>query len=54
MGNAAIRTEGLRKRGWAEGTWPARHTLPPAIAWPLLITAIFLPLSVRRYRGLSW
>jgi ABC transporter DrrB family efflux protein len=39
--------------GWADGTWPARHALPLAVAWPLLITAVFLPLSVRRYRRLS-
>jgi hypothetical protein len=24
-----------------------------AVAWPLLLVAIFLPLSVRRYRNLS-
>ena len=39
--------------GWAEGTWPARHALPLALAWPLVITAVFLPLSVRRYRRLG-
>jgi ABC transporter DrrB family efflux protein len=39
--------------GWAEDTWPARHALPLAVAWPLLITAVFLPLSVRRYRRLG-
>jgi ABC-2 type transport system permease protein len=39
--------------GWADGSWPARHALPLAIAWPLLITAVFLPLSVRRYRRLD-
>jgi hypothetical protein len=39
--------------GWAEGTWPARHALTLALAWPVLITAVFLPLPVRRYRRLG-
>lgn len=39
--------------GWADGSWPAHHALALAIAWPALITAIFLPLSVRRYRRLN-
>jgi len=34
-------------------SWIARHGVEMAIAWPLLLVAIFLPLSVRRYRGLS-
>ncbi|MFC5747818.1 ABC transporter permease [Actinomadura rugatobispora] len=32
------------------GSWAAEHALPMAVAWPLLIVAVFLPLSVRRYR----
>ncbi|RJL27124.1 ABC transporter permease [Bailinhaonella thermotolerans] len=35
------------------GSWPAAHALELALAWPLLITAIFLPLAVRRYRRLD-
>jgi ABC-type polysaccharide/polyol phosphate export permease len=31
----------------------AENSLLLALAWPVLIVAIFLPLSVRRYRGLS-
>jgi ABC-2 type transport system permease protein len=39
--------------GWPPGSWPAEHALELALAWPLLITAVFLPLCVRRYRALS-
>ncbi|WP_051712756.1 ABC transporter permease [Spirillospora albida] len=31
-------------------SWAAGHGLLMALAWPLAITAVFLPLSVRRYR----
>ena len=31
-------------------SWAAEHGLAMALAWPLVITAVFLPLSVRRYR----
>jgi ABC-2 type transport system permease protein len=34
-------------------TWPAQHPVLLAIAWPLAITAVLLPLTARRYRGLS-
>ncbi|GAA5068088.1 ABC-type multidrug transport system permease subunit [Thermocatellispora tengchongensis] len=34
-------------------SWAAANALPLALAWPLLLTAIFFPLSVRRYRRLS-
>ncbi|WP_425582072.1 ABC transporter permease [Streptosporangium fragile] len=39
--------------GLAGQSWPAQHALELAIAWPLLIIVIFLPLSVRRYRRLN-
>ncbi|REE95281.1 ABC transporter permease [Thermomonospora umbrina] len=39
--------------GWEGGSWAADHALPLAIAWPLVLTAVFFPLSVRRYRRLS-
>jgi ABC-2 type transport system permease protein len=38
--------------GWGGDTWIAQHAILMAIAWPLLLTAVFLPLSVRRYRRL--
>lgn len=34
-------------------TWIEDHALPMAVVWPLLITAVFLPLAVRKYRNLS-
>jgi ABC-2 type transport system permease protein len=33
-------------------SWVAQHALLLAIIWPLLLMAIFVPLSVRRYRRL--
>jgi ABC-2 type transport system permease protein len=39
--------------GWGGDSWIAQHGLLMAIAWPLLLIASFLPLSVRRYRQLS-
>lgn len=38
--------------GWGGDSWIAQHSLLMAVVWPLLITAIFFPLSVRRYRRL--
>jgi len=37
----------------ADAPWVVRNALPLAIAWPLLIVAVFLPLSARRYQRLS-
>ncbi|GLZ34143.1 transport permease protein [Lentzea sp. NBRC 105346] len=34
-------------------SWAAQHAVLLAIVWPLLLVAIFWPLSVRRYRDLS-
>jgi ABC-type multidrug transport system permease subunit len=39
--------------GWSAGTWPSTHAQLLAVAWPLLLLAVFVPLSVRRYRRLS-
>ncbi|MCO5971181.1 ABC transporter permease [Actinoallomurus soli] len=39
--------------GWGGGSWAARHSLLLAVLWPMLITFVFLPLSVRRFRRLS-
>jgi ABC-2 type transport system permease protein len=39
--------------GRTGGYWAADHSTLLAIVWPLLITAIFLPLAVRRWRDLS-
>ena len=35
------------------GSWIVQHSLPMAVAWPLLILAICAPLAVWRYRRLG-
>jgi ABC-2 type transport system permease protein len=39
--------------GWGGETWAARNALLMAVLWPMVIFAVFFPLSVRRYRRLS-
>ncbi|GIG89812.1 ABC transporter permease [Plantactinospora endophytica] len=39
--------------GWGGGSWLGRYAVPLALGWPILLTAIFLPLSVRLYRRLD-
>ena len=39
--------------GWQGSAWIAQNAPLLALLWPLLITAIFLPLSVRKFRRLS-
>jgi ABC-type multidrug transport system permease subunit len=39
--------------GMAGPSWAAQHYTLLAVVWPLVLLAIFLPLSVRRYRRLS-
>ena len=39
--------------GWGGESWAARNALALAVIWPVVIFAIFFPLSVRRYRGLG-
>ncbi|XTP11117.1 ABC transporter permease [Streptomyces albus subsp. chlorinus] len=34
---------------WGGGTWAAEHAWLLALAWPLLLLAVFFPLAVRRY-----
>jgi ABC-2 type transport system permease protein len=35
------------------GAWPENNALLAALVWPLVITAIFLPLGVRRFKNLG-
>ncbi|URN16575.1 ABC transporter permease, partial [Streptomyces sudanensis] len=37
----------------SDGSWIQEHALVMAVVWPLAITAVCLPLAVRRFRGLS-
>jgi ABC transporter DrrB family efflux protein len=39
--------------GWGGGSWIAQHGLLMAAVWPIVITGIFFPLSVRRYHRMS-
>jgi ABC-2 type transport system permease protein len=37
---------------WGGDSWAAQHPLLLAALWPVLLVAVFFPLSVRAYRGL--
>ncbi|MEU2788885.1 ABC transporter permease [Streptomyces sp. NPDC007100] len=39
--------------GTSGGSWIEEHALPMAVVWPLVLTAVFLPLAVRRFQRLS-
>lgn len=39
--------------GMGGDSWAADHPVLLAVLWPVVIVAIFLPLSVRKYRALS-
>jgi ABC-2 type transport system permease protein len=38
---------------WGGGSWVADNALLMAVVWPVLLIAIFFPLSVRRFQRLS-
>ncbi|GAA0595662.1 MULTISPECIES: ABC transporter permease [Actinomadura] len=39
--------------GQAGTSWAAQHSVLMAVVWPLVIAAVFIPLSVRRYRAMG-
>jgi ABC transporter DrrB family efflux protein len=39
--------------GWGGVSWADQHAVLLAVAWPLLILAVFLPLAVHRWQRLS-
>jgi ABC-2 type transport system permease protein len=39
--------------GWQAGSCISEHAILMALVWPMLLVAIFLPLSVRTYRRLN-
>jgi ABC-type multidrug transport system permease subunit len=39
--------------GWGGDPWVAQHAVVLALVWPVLLTAVFFPLSVRHYRRLN-
>ncbi len=50
---AAAARELFGDPGWGGGSWVTEHAVVAAALWPLLILAVFAPLSVRRYREMS-
>ena len=50
---AAATRELFGNPGWGGDTWVAEHALAMAVVWPLVLLAVFVPLSVRRYQRLS-
>jgi ABC-2 type transport system permease protein len=38
---------------WGDGSWVGEHAMLMAVVWPVLLIAIFFPLSVRRFQRLS-
>lgn len=38
---------------WGGGSWVEQHAVLMAVVWPVVLTAIFFPLSVRRFQQLS-
>ncbi len=49
---AAVR-ELFGNPGWPVDSWVAEHAVAMAVVWPLLIIAVFAPLSVRRFQRMS-
>ncbi|MDT0341789.1 ABC transporter permease [Streptomyces litchfieldiae] len=50
----AVRELFANPAGWESGSWAAEHAIALAVAWPLVLLAVFVPLAVGRYtRGLS-
>lgn len=50
---AAAARELFGNPGWGGESWAAQHPVVLAMLWPLVIVAVFVPLSVRRYRNLG-
>ena len=46
-------TRELFGNGSADGSWIASHAVLMAVVWPVVLSAIFFPLSVRRFQRLS-
>jgi ABC-2 type transport system permease protein len=49
---SAIRTLFINP-GWQDNSWITEHALLVALVWSIVGIAIFLPLSVRKYRRLN-
>ena len=50
---AAATRELFGNPGWGGEAWIAENALAMAVVWPLVLLAVFFPLSVRRFQRLS-
>jgi ABC-2 type transport system permease protein len=50
---AAAARELFGNPGWTGNSWIAENAVLMAVAWPVLLVAIFFPLSVRRFQRLG-
>jgi ABC transporter DrrB family efflux protein len=50
---AAAARELFGNPGVGGESWVAQHAIPMAVVWPLVLVAVFFPLSVRAYARLS-
>jgi ABC-type multidrug transport system permease subunit len=50
---AAAARELFGNPGWDGSSWAGTHAVELALAWPLVLTSVFLPLAVARYRALG-
>ncbi|GAA0966786.1 ABC transporter permease [Acrocarpospora macrocephala] len=50
---AAAARELFGNPGWGGDSWAAQHAITLAVAWPLVIVAVFFPLSIRAFRRLG-
>ncbi|GAB3458609.1 ABC transporter permease [Actinophytocola sediminis] len=50
---AAAARELFGNPGWTGGSWVAENAVLMAVVWPLVLVAVFFPLSVRRFSRLS-
>jgi ABC-type multidrug transport system permease subunit len=47
---AAAARELFGNPGWGGDSWAAQHAVELAVAWPVVLTVVFFPLAVGRYR----
>ncbi|MHA6625205.1 ABC transporter permease [Pseudonocardia sichuanensis] len=50
---AAAARELFGNPSWGGDSWVAQHPVLMAVVWPVVIIAVFAPLSVRRFREMS-
>ena len=48
---AAATRELFGNPGWGGDSWAAEHSVELAVMWPVVLTAVFFPLAVAKYRS---